>query len=687
MKWLEKSKGRKSIWGSQLILIAILFISGCSFSNRMQALNEPTAKPISQATQEPTPTAEIGPTPLPTQLSIPQGLVRIPVPGVARQTASDLNSAERPAMDRNRLAQELRGVTSEQLVPNLPAEIPYEINHRLEFIVDKDLAGDNRALPATLRHVSENAYWWTSINMRVDEDEIVAAAQTFEEEILRINRETFGTEWSPGIDNDPRIHILLVNEPRWDNTIGYFSSIHEYPSSVEPSSNKKEMIFANLEAMEIDSRTFSGELAQAYQHLIHWNEDINEDFWFKEAMSQLAIFLSGAPSVSNGLRFTNAELFANDPSIQLTSRPAERSVSGDATIYAHNAAERLFAIYLFEQFGPQFIKDVVQNTAPGVLGIQEELTKLPGSPSFEDVYASWIAANLINRTSLEDGQFGYQQIRPVRPLFETVESIGGDPVADQLPPFGTRYYELRQDDPVQIEFAGSTLARLTPADPPSDNFAWYSNRGDESEFTLTRKFDLSELDEATLTFRTWYQLEKYYDYAYLEVSTDGGQTWELLSTIHGTNENPNFLAYGMGYTGSSLEWLFETVDLSPYTGQEVLIRFHMITDFTTNQDGFMVDDISIPELEFFDGAEDDSGGWEANGFVRSSNIVPVEWILWLVKTSNPIQVERIAITPDQSADFAITGLGEDFNIAYIVVSPTAPVTTMDIDYELRFEQP
>jgi hypothetical protein len=687
MKWLEKSKGRKSIRGSTLILITILFISGCSLSDRMRALNEPTAKPTSPITQEPTPTAANGPTPLPTQISIPQGLVRIPVPGAARRTASDLNSAERPAMDRNRLAQELRGVTSEQLIPNLPDEIPYEINHRLEFIVDKNLAGDNRALPATLRHISENAYWWTSVIVRVDEDEIVTAAQTFEEEILRINRETFGTEWSPGIDNDPRIHILLVNEPQWDNTIGYFSSIHEYPSSVEPSSNKKEMIFVNLEPLAIDSSAFSGELAQAYQHLIHWNQDPNEDFWLKEAMSQLAVSLSGATFVSNGLRFTNAELFANDPSIQLTSRPDDRAVSGEEKIYAHYAAERLFAIYLFEQFGSQFIRDVVQNPAPGVLGIQEELAKLPGSPIFEDVYASWIVANLINRTSLEDGQYGYQQIRPERPLLEPVESISGNPVADQLPPYGARYYELRQDDPVEVNFVGSTLARLTPADPPSGNFAWYSNRGDESEFTLTREFDLNELDAATLKFRTWYQLEKYYDYAYLEISTDGGQTWEILNTIHGTNENPNFLAYGMGYTGSSLEWHFESIDLSSYTGQKVLIRFHVITDFTTNQDGFQVDDISIPELEYFDGAEDDSGGWEANGFIRSNNIVPVEWILWLVKTSNPIQVERIGITPEQSADFEISGLGEEFNIAYIVVSPTAPVTTMALNYELRFEQP
>jgi hypothetical protein len=381
---------------------------------------------------------------------------------------------------------------------------------------------------------------------------------------------------------------------------------------------------------------------------------------------------------------TNAELFAEYPSIQLTSRPKQRFEQSDKLSFAHNAAERLFAVYLLEQYGSQLIKDIVKNPAPGVLGIREELAKLPGSPSFEDVYATWTVANLLNRTSLADGQYGYQKVRPVPPLLELVRSFDGEPLADQLPPYGARYYEVLHKEPVRVNFIGSTLARLTPADPPSGEYAWYSNRGDETEFTLTRTLDLSSLDEATLKFKTWYQLEEFYDFAYLEVSTDGGSTWEILDTIHGTDQDPNNLSLGVGYTGSTRDWVFDFVDLSPYTGQEIQIRFHVITDFTTNGYGFQVDDIAIPELGYLDGAEDDLGGWEACGFVRSSNLVPVEW---LVEFSNPIQVERIALMPDQAAEFEITGLGEDFTRAAIVISPTAPVTTIEIDYEIGFIQP
>lgn len=420
--------------------------------------------------------------------------------------------------------------------------------------------------------------------------------------------------------------------------------------------------------------------------MIHWSLDPNEEPWFVEAMSRLAVFLNGATLANNGPRQTNTELFANDPAISLTSRPAVRAAQDEAPFFPHYAAEQLFAVYLYEQFGPQLIKDIVSNPAPGVIGIQEALAKLPGSPRFEDVYADWIVANLLNRTTLDEGQFGYEEIRPASPQLEAVESFTGERLVDQLPPYGTRYYVIRRDGPVQIEFAGSTMTRLTPADPVSEEFTWYSTRGDSSEFTLSRIFDLSVVDAAILRFKVWFQLEEYHDYAYVEISLDGGRTWEILDTVHGTDKNPHNVALGTGYTGSTPDWRFDSVDLTPYTGQKVHIRFHVITNETTNWDGFQVDDITLPEIGYFDGAEDERGGWKTEGFIRNSNFVPVEWIMWLVKNTNPIQVERINLAPDQTANFELSGLGDSYDQARIVISPAAPLTTMEIDYEIKFEE-
>ena len=663
------------------LTIFLILIAACSTPSETETPENPT-----EAVQETATSIPVEPTPLPTREPIPEGLIQISVPASAVQTAADLMAAERQPVDRIRLARELEGMTDAELTPQIPEEVNYQVNDRIDFIIRKNLGGttpDFQALPSRLRHISENAYWWTSINATLASDaEIEAAAVNFEDEILPINRLIFGEEWSPGIDNDPRIHIFMGQETGWGNSFGYFSNIHEYPKSVEPFSNEKEMFFVNLGPVAVDSVGFAGEISHELHHLIHWNQDNNEDLWFQESMSELAKFLVGAgPSTVRGSN--NAELFAEDPTIQLTAWP-ERS---DQLSRPHYGAVWLFSVYLLEQYGPELIRDIVKNPSPGVIGIQEELAKLPGSPSFEEVYADWIVANLLNRSEMAEGQYGYQEVTPAGIIYKPVQLFNGEPINDQLPPYGAQYYLVSRDQPVQVSFNGSTLARVTPVDPFSGEYAWYSNRGDETEFTLTRTFDLSELDAATLNFKTWYELDPFFDFAYLEVSTDGGGTWEVLETTHGTDQDPNNISLGSGYTGSSVEWLSESIDLAPYSGQEIQLRFHVITDLSTNRDGFQLDDIAIPELGYHDSAEDDSGGWEAHGFVRSSNFVPVEWIVWLITAGNPPQVNRIEVNPGQSAEFDIAGLGSEYPRAAVIVSPTAPTTTLELDYELIFQHP
>jgi hypothetical protein len=403
-------------------------------------------------------------------------------------------------------------------------------------------------------------------------------------------------------------------------------------------------------------------------------------------MSELAYYLSGAPPSTR--RRNKDKYFAQMPHVQLTSWPEQRFGDYDHTGLAQYSAGKHFFVYLFEQFGAQFIKDIIRNPQPGVTSIQEEMDRLPGQPRFSEVYANWLIAKLIDRPQLSQGQFGYQEY-PLNyfPFMEQIQSFNDSPIQDRLQPYGARHYLIESEEPIEVSFAGASLANLTPADPPSGNHVWYSNRGDESDFSLTRRFDLTGIDNATLNYKIWYQLDEYYDYAYLEISPDDGQVREILPTAYGTDSNPHEQALGFGYTGSATEWLSESIDLDPYTGQEILIRFQLLTDFTTNRDGLQLDDIAIPELGFFDGAEDDSGGWEAQGFVRSSNQVPVEWIVWLVKGSNPMRVERITLSAEQMAEFEIAGFGEQFNVAAIVISPTAPTTTMELDYELVFQHP
>ncbi len=171
------------------------------------------------------------------------------------------------------------------------------------------------------------------------------------------------------------------------------------------------------------------------------------------------------------------------PHIQLTSWPEQRFGDDDHTGLAQYSAGKHFFVYLLEQFGAQFIKDIIRNQQPGVASIQEEMDRLPDQPQFNEVYANWLIAKLIDRPQMSQGQFGYQEY-PLNyfPYMKKVQSFEGDPDQDKLAPYGARHYLIESQEPVQVSFSGISQARLTPADPPTGNYVWYSNRGDESEF-------------------------------------------------------------------------------------------------------------------------------------------------------------------------------------------------------------
>jgi hypothetical protein len=90
---------------------------------------------------------------------------------------------------------------------------------------------------------------------------------------------------------------------------------------------------------------------------------------------------------------------------------------------------------------------------------------------------------------------------------------------------------------------------LLPADPYSGEYAFWSNKGDESNMTLTREFDFSNVSgPIELSFQTWYDIETDWDYVYVEVS-ENGENWEILTTPSGTGTDPSGNSYGWGYTG------------------------------------------------------------------------------------------------------------------------------------------
>jgi immune inhibitor A len=160
--------------------------------------------------------------------------------------------------------------------------------------------------------------------------------------------------------------------------------------------------------------------------------------------------------------------------------------------------------------------------------------------------------------------------------------------------------------------------------PYSGSYEWWGSRGDEIDTTLTRTVDLTGKASATLSFYTWYDIEPYWDFGFVQISTDGGATFTSLA-LDGTTSISDPGAYPTiapnlpGFTGTSNGWQLKTADLSAYAGKTIQLRYRYITDWGTNMAGFFVDDVKVVA----DGAilladtEASDGGWVNAGFIRS----------------------------------------------------------------------
>jgi hypothetical protein len=137
---------------------------------------------------------------------------------------------------------------------------------------------------------------------------------------------------------------------------------------------------------------------------------------------------------------------------------------------------------------------------------------------------------------------------------------------------------------------------------------WWSGDSDMRDVSLVGSADLTGMDEATLTFDTNYNIEEFWDFGFVQVSTDGGVSWTSLNNSYTTNEtdpsaHPNIIANMPGLTGSSGGWMTMSFDLSEYAGQEIMFRFRYMTDWGSTWGGLYVDNVYIND-ELIDNADD-----------------------------------------------------------------------------------
>jgi hypothetical protein len=613
----------------------------------------------------------------------PAEVTRIPSGQVSAETLETLRNTIVPINDYRALACQLQGKCN---IPETLPSGPFKVGDRQTFWASNSDNDENFQVNATLEYLTDHAYFWVEDGVRVDQGEVRALLDAFENQMYPTDREFFGSEWSPGVDEDPHIYILYTTGIG-SNVAGYFSTADEYHPDAHEYSNAHEMFVFNADNSPLDAEYTYGVLAHEFQHMIHWKQDRNESSWINEGASELAVFLNDY--YEGGADW----MFMDNPDLQLTNWVD----SSSPEFSAQYGAAFLFMTYFLDRFGEEATQTLINHAANGLDSVDQTLSEIDARNSFsgapltaDDVFQDWTIANYLMDGSVEDGRFYYHNYPEAPQAYET-ESLAcpQDQVNRSVTQYGTDYILLGcGDGQYNVHFEGATATGLLPVDAYSGRMSFWSNKGDESDMTLSREYDFTGVSgPIEMTYQTWYDIEENWDYAYVLASTDG-QTWQILNTPSCTTDDPQGNSYGCGYTGlssggSSAQWIEESVDLSPYAGQKVQVRFEYVTDAAVNGEGLLVDDISVSAVDYFTDFESDNGGWEPAGFARVENILPQTFRLTLiVKHDNgETTVTPLSLNSENAADIPLEIQNGDQ--ATLVVSGTTRFTREPAVYSLE----
>lgn len=502
-------------------------------------------------------------------------------------------------------------------------------------------AGDTRPSPVVTEEQIGYLLHEFETNMYPIETEFFGA------EIKRAGEGALFTEWY-GIDySDSDRVIILVDNIRDAN---YYDPL--YPSYVAGFFSTAVQAYTGRNVITIDCYDwanrvgsndspwrpadqskwrpylYEGTFSHELQHLLHSDHDGDEETWINEGQSTFAEQLCGYGDIND------VDDYLWHPYNSLVAWGDQ----GGLEILSDYAQVYLFQVYLSQRFGgSEFIRALHLNQNNGIQSVNETLAAFGYSETFAEVERDFQIAVLINSPQPGGGRYqivglnkriDFDYHDPLykdangNPVYDEYEYTGPDALA-----WGPAYNVIENTPKIYKLNVGGLSFLPTPwqvvADPVSGsgNVLW-ANTGALMDSAAIREVDLTGLTTATLNLDVFYDIEEYWDYAFVQVSTDGGASWHSLANEHtcsdvDPNGHPTVFANVPGFTGTNGDWTTETFDLTPYAGQKVLLSLRYVTDWGTEYTGFFVRNISIPELELTIAGDSLDGFLSLNGVFKN----------------------------------------------------------------------
>ncbi|MGY5865627.1 MAG: hypothetical protein RTV41_13575 [Candidatus Thorarchaeota archaeon] len=258
----------------------------------------------------------------------------------------------------------------------------------------------------------------------IGEEETNARAETYRDEFdTNIYSRVTDLAGNPNgtlgdADGDPRVYILIAEHRQ-----SYYRQSNEVPGEY---SNLCEMVYICYRTSN-PVRT----IVHEFHHLVWFNYEWDEVHFVLEGPAEYATYYSGYLPANN--RTTRVQDFLEDIDDSLIYFEIEAQDYG---------ACYLFAFYLAEQYGVQFLQDLVQHADDGAVGLETALYAAGHNISFNDLYLDWMTALTIDEQGFADDRYYLQDMDATIQDYSTIESL---PYQDDSLPlycYGSKVYQL-----------------------------------------------------------------------------------------------------------------------------------------------------------------------------------------------------------------------------------------------------
>lgn len=136
----------------------------------------------------------------------------------------------------------------------------------------------------------------------------------------------------------------------------------------------------------------------------------------------------------------------------------------------------------------------------------------------------------------------------------------------------------------------SPTASIT--DSPNGDYGSNENKS----IRLSSTISLANAVKANLSFFARWALEPNFDYVQVQASTNNGITWTSLCGKYTVEGSPYQVQDEPLYEGFQFDWVKEEISLDDYLGQNILIRFVLVSDGWAEYDGYYFDDLLVTKV-------------------------------------------------------------------------------------------